>query len=173
MKSLSDLDEQHPEFRERRPDPSQPPIPPSPGVARIETSIARLGVVAGGILIAALIASVIMLPRVVRQSKDRHSQALLNMLVAASRHAVSRGEVLPPGNGSGTADLVRMLVSPAPGRPPLLILDPSQEDAGGNLVDGEGRSFRYRNPGPRSPDLFEIWTGDSSGRPDGINNWDP
>ncbi len=157
MKSLDDVGGRHPEFRDRKPDlPPLPPPEPDPGPPR--ASLPRwlawffvgLGVVP--FVIAALLA--------VRQSRLRTEEHFLGMLKIVLKQYQGDTGVLPPGDGQGSADLVRALRSPTPRGAPYLAFTSESTDAGGNLLVRSGALVRYRAPGLFGE--FDLWIDSAS-----------
>jgi hypothetical protein len=103
------------------------------------------------------------------------AHALLVQLESAVKAYELDQGTFPPGDGMGTASLVRCL---AKGRKPRCgyFEFPSEDlGLGGNLPDpvSSDKIVHYRCPGLHRPESFDLWCEDGDGRPDGINNWTP
>ena len=89
----------------------------------------------------------------------------------------------PPGDGSGTASLVKALQEPSrSGFPTMTFVDEMLTPSGDlrNPTRPESRILYYRNnrevrrgsANVHNSRNFDLWGAGSDGTPDGVNNWD-
>jgi hypothetical protein len=107
------------------------------------------------------------------QGRQAATEALLCQLSQAVAVYELDHERYPPGDGSGSTELVTCLRKPGAKKLPYMDLPSEMVDGGGNLLNPvrESGVIHYRCPGLHNPKTFDLWCEDAKGRTDGINNW--
>lgn len=103
------------------------------------------------------------------------ASSLLSQLEQATKAYELDFAGFPPGDGSGTAELMRCLTRSR--KPKGAYFEFSREELTSkgdvrNPVDPD-KVIHYRCPGLHRPASFDLWCEDADGHPDGINNWNP
>ncbi len=132
--------------------------------------------VSGG-LVAFTVAGVFILDRLPHPHAMRHqlvTQHLIDELAKAAEAYEHEHKAYPPGDGRGSSSLVRALSIQGPTNLPYVDFGTIMVDAEGSVVSfiRSGDRLNYRCPGLHNPTSFDLWCPDTSGRPDGCNNWD-
>ncbi len=91
---------------------------------------------------------------------------------AAESYQIDCG-VYPPGNGTGTVELVEALSRSGPKKQKYFEFpaDLLREGSVVNPVRYETGILHYLCPGIHRPSKFDLWAEDCRGNPTGINNW--
>jgi len=118
-------------------------------------------------------------PRGARLRRQAEAQRLIDLLAQATwDYFHERGE-FPPGDGRGSAGLVRALGGRAASGLPFLIISDEMLTAQGDLKNpvDPGAVLHYRNNrqgGGRGHNAtsFDLWGRGLAGGEEGINNWD-
>ena len=142
--------------------------------------IATVAVITVGSSIAILLAPPSPQERVVRRQAE--AQRLVDALVLETWNYYHEHDEFPPGDGIGTAGLVKALQQPArSGFPYMTFVDEMLTPTGDlrNPVSPGDKILFYRNNRTgRAPGLpvhnernFDLWGASADGVHDGVNNW--
>lgn len=143
--------------------------------------VASVAVITAGSVMAVLLIPPSPQERAVR--RQREGQRLVDQLTQAIwNYYHERGE-FPPGDGIGSARLVRALRSPSrTGFPYMVFVKEMLDEVGDvrNPVAPERAILYYRNniecrdtaARQYNSESFDLWGRSSDGREEGVNNWD-
>lgn len=162
-----------------RPLPGDAPekrVPPAPPVHR--TCAPGLTLVIICVIAATLICLV--MPVIVCDSSGRAREGttehLIDNLTQAAKSYEFDHDAYPPGDGSGSRELVRCLSQRGPKGVPYFEFIPEMLDKEGNVLHpawaAEGKVLHYLCPGRHFAGSFDMWAEDRKGNPQGINNWE-
>jgi hypothetical protein len=119
-------------------------------------------------------------PQGARIRRQAEAQKVIDQVTHASwNYFHERGE-FPPGDGRGTASLVRALGAPSASGVPFMTFGPDMITDTGDLRDPlapRESVLHYRNnraagEGGHNVRSFDLWGRGLDGSPDGVNNWD-
>lgn len=157
MKSLRDVETRHPGFSERTPVlPPWPPVEPGepePFPPRYSTSPAETSFVLALVVCALFAFLMVFSFSITQEAAAEH--LLESVATAAASYREDRGTA-PPGDGRGSAELVRALRSPRPDGRPYLELRPDQLNAQGDIVRGDA-VLRYASNGRDFTLRLRLW----------------
>ncbi|HLY09108.1 MAG TPA: hypothetical protein VKW04_07400 [Planctomycetota bacterium] len=148
--------------------------------------LSKILMVVVAVITAASAVAVLLTPTSPQEGVPRRQSEAQRLIDALTREAWNyyhdHGE-FPPGDGIGTADLVRALRETSSTGEPYMTFVPQMLTAGGDLrnpVSPEIAVLFYRNnrlaayPGQRVHNgrTFDLWGDSANGRRAGVNNWD-
>jgi hypothetical protein len=148
--------------------------------------LSKILIIVVAVVTAASAVAVLLTPLSPQERVPRRQGEAQRLIDALTREAWNyyhdHGE-FPPGDGIGTADLVRALRQKSPSGEPYMSFVPEMLTTGGDLrnpVAPESAILFYRNnrissyPGQRlhNGQGFDLWGESANGVRAGVNNWD-
>lgn len=148
--------------------------------------LSKIVIVVVAFITAASAVAVLLTPTTPQEGIPRRqaeAQRLVDALVREAWNYYHDHGEYPPGDGIGTAGLVRALQEKAPDGEPYMTFPADMLTAGGDLrnpVDPDRAVLFYRNnrtaayPGQRVHNgrSFDLWGDSANGVRAGVNNWD-
>ena len=93
---------------------------------------------------------------------------MVDQLTQAAKAYELDHEAYPPGDGSGSVELAKLLANPGY---PYFEFDFEMLDEEGHIRYGD-LVVHYRCPGVHNPSSFDLWMEDADGTRPGFNNWE-